>query len=130
MLTGNCHCGAVVWTADAVPESVTICNCSICRRYGVVWAYGHEGRDIRVAGATSVYLWGSRSIGFHFCPTCGVVVCWRAETATGDGLRRIAVNLRLAEPELVAAIPLDRFDGLDSWLDLPRDGRCFADLGV
>jgi hypothetical protein len=44
--------------------------------------------------------------------------------------RRIAVNLRLAEPEAVAGIPIDHFDGLDTFEDLPRDGRCVADCWV
>ena len=43
------------------------------------------------------------------------------------GLRRIAVNLRLTEPDLVALLPIDHFDGLDSFSDLLRDGRCVAD---
>jgi hypothetical protein len=37
------------------------------------------------------------------------------------------VNLRLAEPEPVAKIPIDHFDGLVRFEDLPRDGRCVAD---
>jgi hypothetical protein len=44
-----------------------------------------------------------------------------------QGRLRIAVNLRLAEPEAVAQIPIDHFDGLDTFDDLPRDGRCVAD---
>jgi len=27
----------------------------------------------------------------------------------------------------VARIPIDRFDGLDAFEDLPRDGRCVGD---
>ena len=38
-----------------------------------------------------------------------------------------AVNLRLAEPEVVAPIPIDHFDGLEKFEDLPRDGRCVSD---
>ncbi len=41
--------------------------------------------------------------------------------------RPIAVNLRLTEPEGVAQIPIDHFDGLERFEDLPRDGRCIAD---
>ena len=130
MLEGTCHCGAVRWKMDSLNEGGTICNCSLCRRYGVVWAYGHEETSIRVSGETTVYLWGTNSIGFHFCPKCGCVVYWRAAQENREGRRRMAVNLRLTEPEAVATVPLDRFDGHDSWQDLPRDGRCFADLGV
>lgn len=45
-----------------------------------------------------------------------------------DGRRRIAVNLRLAEPDAVSAIVIDHFDGLVSFDDLGRDGRCVADM--
>lgn len=44
-----------------------------------------------------------------------------------QGRRRIAVNLRLTEPGAVAQVPIDRFDGLNTFEDLPRDGRCVAD---
>jgi hypothetical protein len=55
------------------------------------------------------------------------VAFWRSLTTDEAGRRRIAVNLRLAEPDAVAKIPIDQFDGLDSFEDLPRDGRCVAD---
>ena len=41
---------------------------------------------------------------------------------------RMAVNLRMAEPGQVAQIPIDHFDGLDTWDELPADGRCIKDL--
>ena len=44
-----------------------------------------------------------------------------------DG-RRMAVNIRLAEPDSVAHIPIDHFDGLDTFTDLPRDGRTVKDM--
>src|SRR5262249_39749528 len=43
MIEGSCHCGAVRWTFEGVPESATACNCTACRRYGVLWAYDYEG---------------------------------------------------------------------------------------
>jgi hypothetical protein len=128
MIEGSCHCGAVRWSFDSVPDSATACNCTVCRRYGVLWAYGHENEDIRVFGPTHAYAWSSRAIGFHFCPECGCVGYWRASAPGTDGRRRIAVNLRLAPPELVGAIVVDHFDGLNTWQDLPRDGRCIADM--
>jgi hypothetical protein len=45
-----------------------------------------------------------------------------------SGRRRIAVNLRLAEPEAVGAIVVDHFDGLVRFDDLGRDGRCVTDM--
>jgi hypothetical protein len=126
MIEGSCHCGAVQWRFDGIPGSATACNCTICRRYGVLWAYGYEGEDTHVSGPTSAYVRGE-SIEFHFCPTCGCVACWRSQQAVSGNRRRIAVNLRLAEPDAVAHVPVDHFEGLESFKDLPRDGRCVAD---
>jgi hypothetical protein len=64
----------------------------------------------------------------HFCGGCGCVICWRGLRLDADGRRRIAVNLRLTEPGPVAHLPIDHFDGLDTFDDLPRDGRCVADM--
>jgi hypothetical protein len=126
MIEGACHCGAVRWRFDGVPESATVCNCTVCRRYGTIWAYDFENEGIHVDGPTQAYVRG-KAIGFHFCPTCGCMVYWLGLQPHADGRRRIAVNLRLAEPEAVASIPIDRFEGLVSFEDLPRDGRCVAD---
>lgn len=128
MIEGSCHCGAVRWRFDGVPESATACNCTICRRYGVLWAYDYENERIRISGPTRSYVWGDRTIGFHFCPDCGCVAYWRALKPGADGRRRIAVNLRLAEPDAIGAIVMDHFDGLKSFEDLPRDGRCVVDM--
>jgi hypothetical protein len=127
MIEGSCHCGAVRWSFEGVLESATACNCTVCRRYGVLWAYDYEDEGIRVSGPTRAYVRG-RAVGFHFCPDCGCVAYWRALAPGEDGRRRIAVNLRLAEPEAVSAIVIDHFDGLNSFEDMPRDGRCVADM--
>ena len=124
MIEGSCHCGAVHWEFDGQPEGATACNCTVCRRYGVLWAYDHEDRGIRVRGTTRHYTRGDQDIEFHFCPVCACVAFWRARHTDAQGRRRIAVNLRLAEPAAVADIPIDHFDGLDTFDDLPRDGRC------
>lgn len=109
-----------------MPDSVTACNCTVCRRYGVLWAYDYQDEGIKVFGPTKAYVRG-KAIEFHFCPTCGCVAYWRALQTDKEGRRRIAVNVRLTEPEAVAQLPIDHFDGLNSFEDLPRDGRCVAD---
>ena len=127
MIEGACHCGAVRWSFDGVPESATACNCTVCRRYGVLWAYDYEGERIKISGPTKAYTRG-QSLGFHFCPDCGCVAYWRSHEPGADGRRRIAVNLRLAEPEAVAAIALEHFDGLVTFDDLGQDGKCVRDM--
>ncbi len=127
MVEGSCHCGKVRWQFEGTPEAATACNCTVCRRYGVLWAYDYDGEGIHVSGQTTAYMRGSGQIGFHFCPDCGCVGYWRAVNPDKEGRRRIAVNLRLAEPEAVADVVIDHFDGLVSFDDLPRDGRCVRD---
>ena len=127
MIEGSCHCGAVRWSFQGVPEAATACNCTACRRYGVLWAYDYENEGIKVSGPAQAYVPG-RHLGFHFCRNCGCVAYWRGLEPNQQGRRRIAVNLRLAEPEAVAAVPIEHFDGLDSFDDLGRDGRCVRDM--
>jgi hypothetical protein len=125
MLTGSCHCGAVRWTFEGDPGSATACNCTVCRRYGVLWIYDYEGERVAVTGPTTPYKRADAkaSLTFNFCPACGCVVAWRALEPGSDGRRRMAVNVRLAEPEAVEHLPIDPFDGLETFQDLPRDGR-------
>ena len=129
MLKGTCHCGAVQWHwhHPQLPEGATACNCTVCRRYGTLWIYDHEDEGISVAGPTRAYIRGDY-VEFHFCPTCGCVAFWRGRQLTAEGKRRIAVNLRMSEPGPIAGIPIDHFDGLDKFEDLPRDGRCVGDM--
>lgn len=112
MLHGSCHCGAVRWQLAGMPASATACRCSVCRRYGLLLAYGCEGEDVEIAGDTRA-LRGD-SVGFHFCPACGCVACWRALQPNAKGRRLIAVNLRLTEPGSIADVPIRHFDCLDT----------------
>jgi hypothetical protein len=131
MLEGSCHCGAAKWSFDGVPESVTACNCTLCRRYGVLWIYDYEGERITLSGRTARYTRkgiANPALEILFCGGCGCVISWRGLTLDADGRRRIAVNLRLSDPGPVAHLPIDHFDGLESFDDLPRDGRCVADM--
>lgn len=125
MITGSCHCGRVHWRFEGVPDGATACNCTICRRPGALWIYGYKGHEISVSGPTKAYV--RQHLAFHFCPECGCVVSWRANDVGDDGRCRIAVNVRLAEPAAVAEIPIDHFDGLDAFKDLPRDGKRVSD---
>src|SRR6186997_1655878 len=100
MIEGSCHCGGVRWTFEEVPKSATACNCTHCRRYGTLWPYDYEDEKIRVSGPTRVYIRG-KHLGFHFSPDCGCIAYWRRLEPGEDGRRRIAVNLRLADPRVV-----------------------------
>jgi len=81
MIRAACHCGAARITLDDAPGWVCDCNCSICRRYGTLWAYSWDSMAERTIGMTLVqgseaveaYIWGDRELGFWRCKACGCV---------------------------------------------------------
>ena len=118
MIQASCHCGAVRLEIDTAPEQVTDCSCSICRRYGVLWAY-YNPSQVRLVPApprTDTYLWDDRSIAFHRCRTCGCVTHWSAVTADPD---RMGVNARLMDLNVLAKARVRRLDGAvtETYLD-------------
>lgn len=131
MIEGKCHCGQAGWQLDGDPGPVTACNCTLCRRYGALWAYDFEDRRIRLTGNTRSYTRPGKAdpaLEIRFCPNCGCVTAWRGLRPEADGARRIAVNVRMADPAAVAELPIDHFDGFDTFDDLPADGRCVKDM--
>lgn len=129
MLEGTCHCGAVRWSLAELPQSATACSCTICRRYGVLWAYGYIHHDIKVSGETRIYRRkDGGSLDFHFRGSCGCVTHYVATDPKEDGRFRTAVNLRLTDPEPIEHLPIRHFDGLDKWKSLPGDNRTVKDL--
>ena len=131
MLTGTCHCGAAHWTLEGDPGSVTACNCTLCRRYGALWGYDYVDERVRISGPLSAYSRAGKTdpmLEILFCPTCACVLAWRSLHPEPGGRLRIAVNVRLAEPDAVAGLLIDHFDGLDAFEDLPGDSRCVRDM--
>ncbi|WP_110666443.1 GFA family protein [Salinicola halophilus] len=93
----RCDCGNVV-IAARVPESVTICDCGICRRYMALWAY-YSPDEVSVGiGQAGVDLWqrSDRVVDFVRCARCGCVTHYC--TRPGDPDPVVAINCRLAEP--------------------------------
>ena len=113
MIEASCHCGAVKFAVETAPEDVNDCNCSICRRYGTLWAY-YQKPEVRFDasnGPTDIYMWDDRSIEFHRCRSCGCVTHWAAVDKTMD---RMGVNARLLPPEILAAARVRRLDGANT----------------
>jgi hypothetical protein len=112
-VSASCHCGLIRLDIAEAPVTVTDCNCSICRRYGVLWAYYSPTQvTIREGAPTDVYLWNKRINRFHRCPTCGCVTHWSAVDPARD---KMGVNARLMAPEVLAQAKLRHLDGADSW---------------
>jgi hypothetical protein len=108
MIEATCHCGAVRLQIDTPPETVTDCYCSICRRYGVLWAY-YSPKQVRIASrGADIYMWDDRAIEFHRCKTCGCVTHWAPVDPARD---RMGVNARLMDPAALAAALVRKLDG-------------------
>jgi hypothetical protein len=129
-IEGACLCGQARWRFEGTPDGATACNCTACRRSGALWIYGYEGVDVSFTGQTTAFARRTDAVlTFNFCPTCGNLVCCRGLRTDAEGRRRMGLNLRLAEPsDAVMAIPIDHFDGLGAFKDLPRDGKCVRDM--
>jgi len=111
VIEASCHCGAVRLEIDSPPAAeVNDCHCSICRRYGTLWAY-YEPKRVRVLPSeppTDVYVWGDRTLETHRCGECGCVSHW---VAMDPGVDVMGVNARLMDPEVLAAARVYHSDG-------------------
>lgn len=110
-LTATCHCGQVKVVVPRRPRGVTDCNCSICRRYGVLWAYYRAGtvKTLAQRGATDPYAWGRRALRFVRCRNCGCLMWW--ERVRKDPARKMGVNARCFPRDVVERLPIRKLDG-------------------
>lgn len=111
MRTASCHCGAVSIEFAEMPKSLTECNCSICRRLGVLWAY-YTRQQVDVIcppDAISAYMWGDKCLEFYHCNACGCVTHYESVEKNSDS--RIAINARIMQPEEIESISIRKFDG-------------------
>jgi hypothetical protein len=102
VIEAACHCSRVLIGVLHAPETVNDCTCSICRRYGTLWAY-YSPKLVEItpaAGATDIYQWGERRLEFHRCKDCGCITHW---APVDESLDRRGVNARLMPPEVLAA---------------------------
>lgn len=115
MVRAACHCGAVRITMDPAPTWVLDCNCSICRRYGGLWAYSWDKlakRDLTTtlvqgADALEAYIWGDRELGFWRCKSCG---CLTHGTLLSEPSKIRTVNARMFASFDPASVTVHRAD--------------------
>lgn len=109
----SCHCGAVQLSLAFPPQQVTECNCSLCRRYGVLWAY-YTDAEVTVLTEpllTDTYAGKAGHVDFHRCRDCGCVTHWVPRT---KGRQQRGVNARLLPVAVLAAATLRHKDGAGS----------------
>ncbi len=115
MLTAICHCGTITIQVPDTPLTLTDCNCSICRRYGVRWAY-YKDADVKLIAppdTTDDYAWGDKTLKFIRCKGCGCVMQWKSLEIT-EGTKT-GVNARNFDPAAIEGVKVRLLDGADTW---------------
>jgi len=111
-IEGTCLCGAVKVGAAKRPRQVTQCNCSVCRRYGTLWAY-YRAPEVAIVAPRRALKAFSRDKGvlqFVHCATCACVICWK-----WPGHERMGINTRLLDHDKMANVPIKVLDGDKTW---------------
>lgn len=104
---GSCHCGAVKLVLRGNPSDAGDCNCSLCRRTGGLWHHTAP-ETVTIEGAGVAYRQGDCMLDTWHCATCGCTTHW---TSVDPDYLRMAVNLRMFDPELWQNLPRRLIDG-------------------
>ncbi|HYD06467.1 MAG TPA: GFA family protein [Reyranella sp.] len=108
---GSCHCGAVKFSVDAeMPTEVMECNCSICRRKGVLMAF-YPVAKVKVEGeaALQAYKFNKHVLSHWFCKTCGIHTFGGGKGPDGNEMR--AINMRCVPDAKLGSLKIQHFDG-------------------
>ena len=108
--TGGCHCGLVRFECTTDLAMVTACNCSICTKKGLHFAFLPPKSFQLRAGEDNLkeYLFNKHAIRHQLCNDCGVEVF--AHGTKPDGTEVIALNVSCIdgiELEKLAMTPID-----------------------
>ncbi len=104
---GSCHCGAIKLVLRETPTDVGDCNCTLCRRIGGLWHHTAPAK-VTVHGGGKAYRQGDCTLDTWHCPSCGCTTHW---TPVDPEYPRMAVNLRMFDPDLWQGLPRRLIDG-------------------
>lgn len=97
-IKASCHCGRVTLELPSPPTRLNECRCSICYKYGALWAY-YPRKDVLIMASEP----GSHSylrkdsgckgeISFNWCNYCGCLMYWWGEGASS---KRVGPNAKM-----------------------------------
>lgn len=91
---GQCHCGAVRFTAHTALDGMMDCNCSRCRRLGWILQPVAAGDFALLSGEDMLvpYHFNTDRIDHLFCRHCGIESFARGEDGNGQAMVMINVN--------------------------------------
>ena len=108
---GSCHCGSVRFEIDAPTDKLIDCNCSICRKKGIVHLPVEEGGFAITSGQDSLamYAFGTGDASHWFCRHCGIHPFGRPR----NNPDRYTVNARCLDDfeAILGAATIVQFDG-------------------
>ncbi len=113
-LAGRCHCGACTVRLPRTPETVTQCNCSLCRSTGWRGVY-FSSDELEIAGDFDSYVRTDLDEVFlrNFrCRNCGMATHW--EPLTEPPHERMGVNANMLDAAALEGLPIRHVDGA-SW---------------
>jgi len=93
----------------------TSCNCSICRRYGALWAY-NQASSVRIAaprGALSSYSWRHKISRVLSLQDVRLRHPLHAEEERANAV--VAVNASNFELDVMKHVRIRKLDGADTW---------------
>ncbi len=111
----SCLCGLIRVEVQKRPDYIHECNCTLCSKSGVRWAYLHPS-EVSVEGNTTGFCREDKDdpgAEIQFCPKCGSTTHFTltvsAVSRFGNSL--IGVNMLLADESDLAGIELRYPDG-------------------
>lgn len=116
MRKAACHCTNVRFEIEELPGWVLDCNCTLCRRYGAIWAYPEPGKVNMISGETDVYAWQEgEHLDFHRCANCGCMTHMVAVNKEGKQ-QLYGINVRMIPTLDPATVELRQVDhGYTGW---------------
>lgn len=121
-IKATCHCGAITVTAPGHPDKpLNECQCTLCRRYAVAWAYYNTTEvqvDIKPGASMGKYSWGFNSASFDWCNGCGCLMFWWP-LEVPEGGKMMGLNTRMVEPDALKGVSrVVEYEGL--FQELPQ----------
>ena len=111
----SCHCGRVTLHVPSLPAKLNECRCTVCYKYGGLWAYYPRGDVVLTVAASddkaglASYIRrdfeGAGGQEFARCGHCGCMTHWWDLPPNDGGDREMGVNLRMLPEKELDGIP-------------------------
>ena len=108
-MQGGCHCGRVRFRVTADLDGVTVCNCSICPKKGILHLIVPPERFELLSGRDDLatYTFNTGVAKHTFCKHCGMHPFYVPRSDPD----KIDVNARCLDDVDLSTITLKHFDG-------------------